>query len=114
MSDIKFGVRLLDDLGGPRELVVLGKLAEELNLDTLRFPHDAFRLNSWVLHSALAQITERIELYCRSNIYTTDVSEIATFVATLADIAPGRVRITIGLHNFDSITWTGMNARDVF
>lgn len=113
-QNVKFGVRLLDDLGGARELIGLAKLAEDLGFDTLWFPHDAFRLNSWVLHSAVAQITSRIQLYCRSNVYTTDVSEIATFISTLEEIAPGRTNLTVGLHNFDSITWTGQDGSDVF
>src|SRR5262249_30985626 len=40
--------------------------------------------------------------------------EIATFVATLDDIAQGRTAVTIGLHNFDTITWIGMDRGDVF
>ncbi len=111
---LKFGVRLLDDLGGARELVELARRAEELGFDTLWFPHDAFRLNSWVLHSAVAQVTSRIELFARTNLYTTDPSEIATYAATLDEIAQGRVGLTIGLHNFDTITWVGMDGRDIF
>lgn len=106
---IKFGVRLLDDLGGARELVSLGVLAEALGFDTLWFPHDAFRLNSWVLHSAVAERTNRIELCARANPYTMDPSEIATFTATLDDLSSGRVTLALGLHNLDTITWVGMD-----
>lgn len=105
---LKFGVRLLDDLGGAKELVSLGALAEELGFDTLWFPHDAFRLNSWVLHSALAERTSKIELCARANPYTMDPSEIATFAATLDDLSGGRVTLALGLHNLDTITWVGM------
>lgn len=107
-------MRLIDDLGGPRELVALAQLAEELGFDTVLFPHDMFRLNSWSLHAAVAQVTKRIELHIRSNIYTTNPAEIATFVATLDDIAQGRTAVTIGLHNFDTITWIGIDRGDVF
>jgi len=110
---VKFGVRLLDDLGGARELVELAQLSEKLGFDTLWFPHDKFRLNSWVLNAAVAQTTSRIELFARTNIYTTDPSEIASFIATLDDIAKGRASLTIGLHNFDTVTWVGMEATDV-
>lgn len=111
---VRFGVRLIDDLGGPRDLVALAQLAEQLRFDTLLFPHDMFRLNSWALHAAVAQVTRSIELHIRSNIYTTHPAEIATFVATLDDIAQGRTAVTIGLHNFDTITWIGLERGEVF
>lgn len=111
---VKFGVRLIDDLGGARELVALAQLAEELRFDTVLFPHDMFRLNSWVLHSAVAQTTKAIELHVRTNVYTTNPAEIATFVATIDDIAQGRVAVTIGLHNFDTIKWIGLERGDTF
>ncbi len=115
MSDqVKIGLRLLDDLGGARKLVSLGILAEELGFDTLWYPHDAFRLNSWPLHAAVAQATSEIELYSRTNLYATDPSEIATYLATLDEISEGRTNITIGLHNFDTITWIGIDGSDVF
>lgn len=109
---LKFGVRLIDDLGGPRELIRLGQLAEELGFDTLLFPHDMFRSNSWALHAAVAQTTSKIELHCRSNIYTTSPAEIATFVTTLDEIAQGRVAVTVGLHNLDAMTWIGFEPSD--
>ncbi len=112
MTEVKFGVRLLDDLGGPRDLVALAELAERLGFDTLWFPHDMFRLNSWVLNAAVAQTTSRIALFARTNIYTTDPSEIASYIATLDDIAQGRASLTLGLHNFDTITWVGMRGDD--
>ncbi len=111
---VRFGVRLIDDLGSPRELVGLAQLAERLGYDTILFPHDMFRLNSWVLHAAVAQTTSKIELQCRTNIYTTHPAEIASFVTTLDEIAQGRLAVTIGLHNFDTITWIGLERGDVF
>ncbi len=112
-APLKFGIRLLDDLGGARELIALGKLAEDLGFDTLWFPHDKFRFNSWVLNSAVAQITSRIELYARTNVYTTDPSEIADYITTLDHVSQGRTSLTIGLHNFDTVTWVGMRGDDV-
>jgi 5,10-methylenetetrahydromethanopterin reductase len=110
---MKFGVRLLDDFGGPRELVALAVRAEELGLDAIWFPHDAFRLNSWVLHSATAQVTKRIGLYARTNLYTTDPSEIASYVATLDQLSGGRATITIGLHTIDMLPWLDMDGSDL-
>ncbi|HLW59579.1 MAG TPA: LLM class flavin-dependent oxidoreductase, partial [bacterium] len=110
---VKFGVRLLDDLGGVRDLVALGQLAEQLGFDSLWCPNGLFRLNSWVLDAALAQATSRIGLFAGTNVYTTDPAEIATFLATLDDIAQGRASVSIGLHNTDTITWVGMHGSDV-
>lgn len=113
-SNVRFGVRLIDDLGGPRELVALAQLAEKLHFDSVLFPHDMFRLNSWALHSAVAQTTKSIELHVRTNIYTMNPAEIATFVATIDDIAQGRTAVTVGLHNFDTIKWIGIDRGDTF
>lgn len=111
---VRFGVRLIDDLGGPRDLVALAQHAEKIGFDTVLFPHDMFRLNSWALHAAVAQTTSRIELHVRTNVYTMNPAEIASFVATVDDIAQGRIAVTIGLHNFDTVTWIGMQAKDIF
>ena len=110
---MKFGVRLLDDFGGPRELVALAVYAEELGFDAIWFPHDAFRLNSWVLTSATAQATQRVQLYARTNLYTTDPAEIATYLATLDQLSGGRATITIGLHTVDMLPWLGIDGSDI-
>jgi len=110
---VKFGVRLLDDLGRIRALVALAQLAERLGFDTVWCPNGLFRLHSWVLEAAIAQATSRIGLFAGTNVYTADPSEIASFIATLDDIARGRASISIGLHNLDSITWVGMRGIDV-
>ncbi len=111
---VKFGIRLIDDLGGARELIALAQLAEKLRYDSVLFPHDMFRLNSWALHSAVAQTTKSIELHVRTNVYTMNPAEIATFVATIDEIAQGRTAVTIGLHNFDTIKWIGIDRGDTF
>lgn len=113
-STVRFGVRLIDHLGGSRELVALAQLAETLGYDTVLFPHDMFRLNSWALHAATAQVTSKIELHVRTNIFTLHPAEIASYMTTLDDLSQGRVAITIGLHNFDTIQWVGFDKGDVF
>ena len=112
-ENVKFGIRLLDDLGGIRELVALAQLAERLGFDSVWCPNGLFRLHAWVLEAAIAQATSRIGLFAGTNVYTADPSEIATFLATIDDIARGRATVSIGLHNFDSITWVGMQGSDI-
>ena len=111
--DVKFGIRLLDDLGGIGELVALAQLAERLGFDSVYCPNGLFRLHSWALDSAIAQATSRVELFAGTNVYTADPSEIASFIATIDDIAKGRAGIAIGFHNLDAITWVGMRGSDV-
>ena len=111
-SKVRFGIRLIDDLGGPRDVVKLAQLAEKLNFSTVLFPHDMFRLNSWALHAAVAATTEKIEMHVRTNMYTMHPSEIAAFVATMDELSQGRVAVTVGLHNFDTITWIGLDKGD--
>lgn len=110
MSEI--GIRLLDTLGSATELIGLAIRAEELGFDSVWFPHDAYRLNSWVLLSAVAAKTRRITLGSRQNVYTTHPSEIATFISTLDQIAPGRTIVAPGLHNTDTLDWSGIQHED--
>jgi len=109
---IRFGMRLIDDLGDSKKLVSLAQQAEKLGFDTVLFPHDMYRLNSWALHAAVAATTERIELHVRTNMYTMHPCEIAAFVSTMDQLIPGRVAVTVGLHNFDTITWIGLEPGD--
>ena len=109
----RFQIRLIDDLGDHRQLVALGQLADELGFDSLMFPHSPFRANSWVLNAAIAQTTRRIQLSAAGPIHTTDPSEIATYVAALDELSGGRVSVRLGAHNFDTLTWTGLNGADV-
>ena len=105
---VRFGIRLVDDLGGPNELADLAVLAEELGFDVLLFPHGPFRANSWVLNSVVAARTTRIELSAGGPVWTADPSELATYVATLDHISHGRVSLRVGAHNFETLGWIGL------
>lgn len=102
----QIGIRLLDNLGSASQLIDFAIRAEELDFDSVWFPHDAYRLNSWVLLSAVAARTDRITLGSRQNVYTTHPSEIATFISTLDQLAPGRTIVAPGLHNTDTLDWS--------
>ncbi|MBM4434015.1 MAG: LLM class flavin-dependent oxidoreductase [Chloroflexi bacterium] len=105
---VRFGIRLIDDLGGPSELAALGVLAEELGFDVLLFPHSPFRANSWVLNSLVAGRTSRIELSSGGPSRTADPSEVATYIATLDHLSHGRVSVRMGAHNFETLRWIGI------
>jgi 5,10-methylenetetrahydromethanopterin reductase len=106
----RFGIRLLDDLGSPRELVRLGCAAEEAGFDTVWFPHDTLRSNSWVLAAATAQATQRVEV-CTvgTNPWAAHVSEIATFLGTLDRLSAGRAVLGLGVHTYEMLRWVGVD-----
>ena len=59
---MRFAIRLIDYLGKPAELVRLAVAAEDAGFDAVWFPHDSFMRNTWVLTSATAAATQRIEI----------------------------------------------------
>ncbi|HUZ81788.1 MAG TPA: LLM class flavin-dependent oxidoreductase [Gaiellaceae bacterium] len=110
---MRFALRLIQWLGPPERLIELAVLAEQEGWDAVWFPHDPFMFNTWALTSAVAARTSRIEIASiATNPYTTDPSEIATFLATLDLISAGRAAIGIGLHTDVMVGWTGYDAGD--
>lgn len=110
---MRFGIRIIDDLGTPDELVALASLADEVGFDGLIFPASPMRANAWALCAAAARATERIEINVGGPIHTTDPSEIATYAATLDHLTRGRVTLRMGAHNFDTLAWIGIDGSDV-
>jgi len=111
-SAVQVGIRFLDNVGTPRELVELAVTAEHAGFDSVWFPHDMFRQSSFPLVAAVAERTERIQLGLRNNFYTTDVSELASFIATLDHLSNGRVLPGVGLHTTAMLKWIGLEAGD--
>lgn len=110
---MRFGLRLIEWLGPPRRLVDLAVLAEEEGFDEVWFPHDPFMFNTWALTAATAMRTSRIRIgSVGTNPYTTDPSEIATYLGTLDLLSAGRATIGIGLHTDTMVGWTGHDAGD--
>ena len=105
---VRFGIRLIDDLGGPNELAELAVLADELGYDVLLFPHSPFRANAWALNALVAGRTRRIELSTSGPVRTTDPSEVATYIATLDHISHGRATLRLGAHNYETLKWIGI------
>lgn len=110
---MRFGVRLIDDLGDPDDLVALATLADDLGFDGVIFPNSPFRTHAWALCAAAARATRRIEINVGGPIHTIDPSEIATYAATLDHLAQGRVTLRIGAHNFETLAWIGIDGSDV-
>ena len=110
---MRFGLRLIGYLGTNREIIELARAAEAAGFDSVWFPHDTFMHNTWVLTTAAAEATDRIEIGTVGlNPYTTDPSEIATYAATLDDLSSGRFILGLGVHTDKMIEWTGIDATD--
>jgi 5,10-methylenetetrahydromethanopterin reductase len=111
---VKIGVRLVQYLGSPRDVVDLAVAAEKAGLDEVWVPHDPFMSNAWTVSTAIAERTERVVVgSLGTNPYTTDPSEIATHVATLDLLSGGRAALGLGLHTIRMVGWLGLDARDV-
>ena len=110
---MKFGIRLIEYLGPTQELLRLAVRAEAAGVDSVWFPHDTFMRNTWVLTSAAATLTKRVQLGgVAINPYTTDPCEIATYAATLDELSGGRCIIGLGMHTEQMVEWTGRDASD--
>ena len=111
---VKFGIRFLDHLAPARTLVEWAVLAERKGFDCCWFPHDIFCKNTWVMTTAVAMATEKIHIgSVGTNPYTTDPSEIATYVATLDELSGGRAVLGLGLHTEEMVEWVGIKVKDM-
>jgi len=113
VRQLKFGIRLIDDLGTPGELVALTELADEVGFDSVLFPQSPFRHNGWALCAAVARSTRRIEISVGSAVRAIDPSEAATYAATLDHLSRGRVNLRVGAHNYDTLRWVGLDSADI-
>ena len=103
---MRVGVRLVQFLGPPAEIVDLAVWAEECGLDEVWIPHDPFMTSAWSVTSAIAARTERIRIgSIGTNPYTTDASEIAAYLGTLDLLSNGRAILGLGLHTSEMVGW---------
>lgn len=108
---MRFGIRFIDYVGSSLELIQLSVAAEAAGFDSVWFPHDPFMRNTWVTTSAVACHTSKIEIgSVGTNPFTTDPSEIATYVATLDELSDGRALVGLGLHATAMVAWSGVDA----
>jgi len=109
----RFGIRLLDDLGSPRELVELAAVADQHGIDSVWYPHDTLRPHSWALATATAAATERIQIASLgTNPWSTHPAEIVTFLTTLDDLSGGRAALGLGIHTTEHLAWVGVDVGD--
>ena len=110
---MRFGIRLLQHLGSPRELVELAVLAERAGFDHVWFPSDKFMLHAWPLMVAVAERTRRVVVGPNgAEPYGMAPGEIATGLATLDLLSGGRTALGLGMHTTEMVEWMGIPVRD--
>ncbi len=110
---MRFGIRFLQHLGSPRELVELGVLADKAGFDHAWFPSDKFMYHALTLIAALAEHTTHIIVGPNgTEPYSMSPGEIATFMATLDHLSGGRTALGFGMHTEEMIEWMGVEVRD--
>ncbi len=110
---MRFGIRLLQHLGSPREIVELGVLAEDAGFDHVWFPSDKFMFHTWPLMVAVAEHTRRVVVGPNgAEPYGMAPGEIATAMATLDALSGGRTALGFGMHTTKMIEWMGIPVRD--
>jgi 5,10-methylenetetrahydromethanopterin reductase len=106
--DLTFSVRFNNDVT-PSRFARLAALAEELGFDQVWVSNDLFFHSAPVLVTAAARETSRISLGVGVfNPVSMHATEIAMVVASLADLAPGRVLLGIGAGADRFLSWAGL------
>lgn len=102
---LTFSVRFNNDVA-PSRFARLASLAEELGFDQLWVSNDLFFHSAPVLVTAAARATSRISLGVGVfNPVSMHASEIAMVVASLSELAPGRIRLGIGAGADRFLAW---------
>ncbi|HEY3060788.1 MAG TPA: LLM class flavin-dependent oxidoreductase [Chloroflexota bacterium] len=107
---MKFSIRLNNDL--PVDAYPqLARAAEEVGFDQFWVSDDLFLRSAWVILSAVAQQTERIQIgTCIVNPYTIHPAEMAMAAATLDELSHGRFVLGISSGADDFLGWVGIEA----
>ena len=110
---MKFGIRLLQHLGTPRDIVELGILADAAGFDHAWFPSDKFMYHAWPMMVTLAENTQRIIVGPNGiEPYAISPGETATFMATQDLLCAGRTALGFGMHTDRMIEWMGIRVSD--
>jgi 5,10-methylenetetrahydromethanopterin reductase len=110
---MRFSVRLIQHLGGPRDIVELGILADKAGFDQAWFPSDKFMYHAWAIIAALVEHTNDIVVGPNgTEPYAVSPGETAVFMATLDHLSQGRVAIGFGMHTEQMVNWLGYDTSD--
>jgi 5,10-methylenetetrahydromethanopterin reductase len=107
---VRFSLRFNNDLPVER-YPELARQAEQAGFDAFWVSDDLFLRSVWVILSAVAQATERIQLgTCIVNPFTQHPSEIAMAAATLDELSGGRALLGLSSGADDFLSWVGLRA----
>jgi len=110
---MRFGIRLIQHLGSPRDIVNLGILADKAGFDQAWFPSDKFMYHAWSIIAALSENTSNIVVGANgTEPYAISPGETAVFMATLDHLNQGRVAIGFGMHTEKMVNWLGYDTSD--
>src|SRR5215469_13954794 len=108
MARMRFSVRFNNDLP-VHQYLELAKHAEAAGFDAFWVSNDLFLRNVWVILSAVARATQRIQIgTCIVNPYTQHPAEIAMAAATLDELSGGRALLGISSGAADFLRWVGI------
>ena len=108
---MKFSIRLNNDLP-VAEYLQLAQVAEEAGFDQFWVSHDLFIRSAMVILTAVASVTEKIEIgTCILNPYTLNPAEIAMFAATLDEYSGGRFIPGISSGAGEFMKWVGIEQK---
>jgi 5,10-methylenetetrahydromethanopterin reductase len=103
-----FSIRLNNDLPIGR-YIALAQAAERNGFEQFWVSHDLFLRSAWVVLTAVAQATKRIEIgTCIVNPYTSNLAELAMGAVTLAELSGGRFNLGLGAGAGDFLGWVGI------
>jgi 5,10-methylenetetrahydromethanopterin reductase len=107
---VRFSVRFNNDLPVER-YPELARQAEQAGFDAFWVSDDLFLRSVWVILSAVARATDRIQLgTCIVNPFTQHPAEIAMAAATLDELSGGRALLGLSSGADDFLSWVGLRA----
>jgi 5,10-methylenetetrahydromethanopterin reductase len=110
---MQFGIRLIQHLGTPRDIIELGILADQAGFEQAWFPSDKFMYHAWSMIAALAEHTEHIVVGANgTEPYCISPAETAAFMATLDHLSNGRTAVGFGMHTETMVRWLGIDVSD--
>ena len=108
---MKFSLRLNND-HPVDEYIQLAQAAEVAGFDQFWVSDDLFLRSAPVILSAVATMTETIEIgTCILNPYTIHPAEMAMMVATLDEVSNGRFNLGLSAGAGDFLNWIGLEQR---
>jgi 5,10-methylenetetrahydromethanopterin reductase len=107
---VRFSVRLNNDLP-VSQYPLLAQAAERAGFDQFWVSNDLFFRSVWVILSAVAAQTQRIQIgTCVVNPFTMHPAEIAMAAAALDELSGGRALLGISSGADDFLGWIGLRA----